>query len=56
MPDSASAVRMRHFVECANVNGLEPYACLRQVLTDLPNVQSPTDVEALPSIRLDLAA
>jgi len=46
---------MRRFVECAKVNELESYACLRQVLTDLPKAQSLTDGEAPLPTCLDPA-
>ena len=39
-------------VQCAKVNGLEPYAYLRRVFTELPRAQSLGDVEALLPTRL----
>ena len=37
------------------MNGLEPYAYLRRVLTELPKAQSLADIEALLPTRLDPA-
>ena len=39
-------------VQCAKANGLEPYAYLRRVFTELPRAQSLSDVEALLPTRL----
>ena len=43
-------------IECAKANGLEPYAYLRHVFTELPKAQSLAEVEALLPTRLDPAA
>ena len=40
---------------CVPMNGLEPYAYLRRVLTELPKAQSLADIEALLPTRLDPA-
>ena len=39
-------------VQCAKANGLEPYAYLRRVFTELPRAQSLGDIEALLPTRL----
>ena len=48
----AAAVLLYSLVQCAKANGLEPYAYLRRVFTELPRVQSLADIEALLPTRL----
>ena len=48
--------RLYSLIECAKANGLEPYAYLPNVFTELPNAQSHSEVEALLPTRLDHAA
>ena len=43
--------RLDSLIECAKANGLEPYASLRHVFTELPKAQSLEEVEALLSTR-----
>ena len=43
------------WLQCAKANGLEPYAYLRRVFTELPRAQSLADIEALLPTRLDPA-
>ena len=47
-----ASARLYSLVQCAKVNGLEPYAYLRRVFTELPRAQSLADVEALLPTRL----
>ena len=47
-----ASARLYSLVQCAKVNGLEPYAYLRRVFTELPRAQSLGDVEALLPTRL----
>ena len=42
-------------LQCAKANGLEPYAYLRRVFTELPKAQSLADIEALLPTRLNPA-
>ena len=51
-----ASARLYSLIECAKANGLEPYAYLRQVFTELPKAQSLADIEALLPTRLDPAA
>jgi len=46
-----ASARLYSLVQCAKVNGLEPYAYLRRVFTELPRAQSLADVEALLPTR-----
>ena len=52
--DSVAGARgsARLFVQCAKANGLEPYAYLRRVFTELPRAQSLSDIEALLPTRI----
>ena len=52
MAGAQASARLYSFVQCVKANGLEPYAYLRRVLTELPRVQSLGDVEALLPTRL----
>ena len=47
-----ASARLYSLVQCAKVNGLEPYAYLRRVFTELPRAQSLGDIEALLPTRL----
>ena len=51
-----ASARLYSLIECAKANGLEPYAYLRHVFTELPKAQSLADIEALLPTRLDPAA
>ena len=51
-----ASARLYSLIECAKANGIEPYAYLRHVFTELPRAQSLADVEALLPTRLDPAA
>ena len=56
MAGANASARLYSLIECAKANGLEPYAYLRHVFTELPKAQSLVDVEALLPTRLDPAA
>ena len=47
-----ASARLYSLVQCAKANGLELYAYLRRVFTELPRAQSLGDVEALLPTRL----
>ena len=51
-----ASARLYSLIECAKANGLEPYAYLRHVFTELPKAKSLAEVEALLPTRLDPAA
>ena len=51
-----ASARLYSLIECAKANGLEPYAYLRHVFTELPKAQYLAEVEALLPTRLDPAA
>ena len=51
-----ASARLYSLNEGAKAIGLEPYAYLRHVFTELPKAQSLAEVEALLPTRLDLAA
>jgi hypothetical protein len=42
-----ASANLYSLIETAKVNGLEPYAYLRKVYTELPKAQSVADLEAL---------
>ena len=42
-----ASARLYSLVETAKANGLEPYAYLRRVFTDLPRAKTFEDIEAL---------
>ena len=50
-----ASARLYSLIECAKANGLEPYAYLRHVFTELPKARSLAEVEALLPTRLDPA-
>ena len=51
-----ASARLYSLIECAKANGIEPYAYLRHVFTELPKAQSLAEVEALLPTRLDPGA
>ena len=51
-----ASARLYSLLQTAKANGLEPYAYLRHVFTELPKAQSLAEVEALLPTRLDPAA
>jgi transposase len=42
-----ASARLYSLIETAKANGIEPYAYLRQVFTELPRAESLADIEAL---------
>lgn len=44
---ATSSANLYRLIETAKANGLEPYAYLRPVFTDLPNAQTVEEIEAL---------
>ena len=56
MAGANASARLYSLIECAKANGLEPYAYLRHVFTELPKAKSLAEVEALLPTRLDPAA
>ena len=52
MAGAHASARLYSLVQCAKANGLEPYAYLRWVFTELPRAQSLCDIEALLPTRL----
>ncbi len=51
-----ASARLYSLIECAKANGLEPYAYLRHVFTELPKAKSLGEIEALLPTRLAPAA
>ena len=51
-----ASARLYSLIEGAKANGLEPYAYLRHVFTELPKAQSLAEIEALLPTRLDPTA
>ena len=51
MAGARASARLYSF-ECAKANGLEPYAYLRRVFTELSRAQSLGDIEALLPTRI----
>ena len=47
-----ASARLYSLIETAKANGLEPYAYLRHVVTELPKAQSLADIEALLPTRI----
>ena len=43
MAGARASARLYSLVQCAKANGLEPYAYLRRVFTELPRAQSLSD-------------
>ena len=56
MAGAHASARLYSLIECAKANGLEPYAYLRHVFTELPKAQSLAEIEALLPTRLGSAA
>ena len=52
MAGARASARLYSLVQCAKANGLEPYAYLRRVFTEMPRARSLSDVEALLPTRL----
>ena len=48
-----ASANLYSLIETAKANGIEPYACLRAVLTDLPNAASDEDIDALLPVPAD---
>ena len=44
---ATASANLYGLIETAKANGLEPYAYLRRVFTELPNAQRLDDIEAL---------
>jgi transposase len=44
---ATASANLYSLIETAKANGIEPYAYLRRVFTDLPNAQSVEQIEAL---------
>ena len=55
MAGAQASARLYTLLQCAKANGLEPYAYLRRVFTELPKAQSLADIEALLPTRLNPA-
>ena len=57
MAGANASARLYSLIEttkaCRGANGLEPYAYLRHVFTELPKAQSLAEVEVLLPTRLD---
>lgn len=53
---ATASARLYSLVQTAKVNGLEPYAYLRHVFTELPKAQSLQDIEALLPYNVEPAA
>jgi transposase len=49
-----ASANLYSLIETAKANGLEPYAYLRKVYTELPKAQSVTDIEALLPQRVNI--
>ena len=49
-----ASANLYSIVQCAKLNGLEPYAYLRHIFTDLPKATSLEDIEALLPARVKL--
>ena len=50
-----ASARLYSLIETAKANGLEPYAYLRHVFTELPKAETLEDMEALLPWNVDLA-
>ena len=50
-----ASARLYTLIETAKANGLDPYAYLRHVFTELPKAQSLAEIEALLPTRIDPA-
>ena len=52
MAGTEASARLYKLNQCAKVNGLDPYADLRKVFTELPRAQLLGDIETLLPTRL----
>ena len=50
-----ASANLYSLVHTAKANGLEPYAYLKHLFTELPKAQSVEDIEALLPYRIDTA-
>ena len=50
-----ASANLYSIIQCAKLNGLEPYAYLRHVFTQLPKAQTVEDIEALLPYQIDQA-
>ena len=50
-----ASARLYSLIETAKANGIEPYAYLRQIFTELPKAETLTDIEALLPYKIDLS-
>ena len=48
-----ASARLYSLIETAKANGLDPYAYLRHVFTELPKAQSLAEIEALLPTRIE---
>ena len=48
-----ASANLYSLIECAKINGLEPYAYLRYIFTELPKADSVEAIEALLPGNLD---
>ena len=55
MAGAHASARLYTLIETAKANGLDPYAYLRHVFTELPEAQSLAEIEALLPTRIDPA-
>ena len=53
MTGAKSSANLYSLIQTAKANGLEPYAYLHHVLTELPKATSVADIEALLPARID---
>jgi len=49
-----ASANLYSLIECAKINGLEPYAYLRHVFTELPNAGTVEAIEALLPVNLNM--
>ena len=49
-----ASARLYSLIETAKANGIEPYAYLRQVFTELPKAETLADIEALLPYKSDV--
>ena len=52
MAGARSSANLYSLIQTAKANGLEPYAYLRYVFTELPKANSVADIEALLPLRI----
>ena len=51
--DAKNSANLYSLIQTAKANGLEPYAYLRRVFTELPKSTSVADIEALLPAHID---